>query len=187
MSLETEVAVIGGGVGGVAAALALLERGHRVVLTEEHPWLGGQLTSQAVPPDEHIWVEQFGVTARYRALRDGIRRYYRDHYPLSEQARADRHLNPGRGRVSRLCHEPRVAVAVIDQLLAPYRSNGRLVVLQQLERAPADLGRAAVAVGEAADRGEQGVGVVHLRLDVDMLRRVTIGRGLGDEAALRCA
>lgn len=130
MNLTTDVAVIGGGLGGVAAALAVLERGHRVVLTEEYAWLGGQLTSQAVPPDEHIWVEQFGVTARYRALRDGIRRYYRDHYPLSEEARADQTLNPGRGRVSRLCHEPRVAVAVIDQLLAPYRSNGQLVVLQ---------------------------------------------------------
>ncbi|GAA2934247.1 FAD-dependent oxidoreductase [Microbacterium luteolum] len=130
MNLTTDVAVIGGGLGGVAAALAVLERGHRVVLTEEYAWLGGQLTSQAVPPDEHIWVEQFGVTARYRALRDGIRRYYRDHYPLSEEARADQTLNPGRGRVSRLCHEPRVAVAVIEQLLAPYRSNGQLVVLQ---------------------------------------------------------
>lgn len=130
MNLTTDVAVIGGGLGGVAAALAVLERGHRVVLTEEYSWLGGQLTSQAVPPDEHIWVEQFGVTARYRALREGIRRYYRDHYPLSEQSRDDRALNPGRGRVSRLCHEPRVAVSVIDQMLAPYRSNGQLVVLQ---------------------------------------------------------
>ena len=58
------------------------------MLTEEYAWLGGQLTSQAVPPDEHIWVEQFGVTARYRALREGIRRYYRDHYPLTDAARA---------------------------------------------------------------------------------------------------
>ena len=44
-----------------------------MILTEEYDWLGGQLTSQAVPPDEHTWVEQFGVTASYRALRDGIR------------------------------------------------------------------------------------------------------------------
>lgn len=130
MHLTTDVAVIGGGVGGVAAALAVLRSGRRVVLSEEHDWLGGQLTSQAVPPDEHIWVEQFGITASYRELRDGIRRYYRDFYPLTEAARRDAQLNPGLGRVSKLCHEPRVALAVITQMLAPYLSNGRLVVLR---------------------------------------------------------
>ncbi len=127
--IRADVAIIGGGLGSVAAALALLERGRRVVLTEEYAWLGGQLTSQAVPPDEHIWVEQFGVTARYRALRDGIRRYYRDHYPLTAAARADRRAQPGRGRVSKLCHEPRVALAVITSMLDPYRASGRLTVL----------------------------------------------------------
>lgn len=129
-TLSTDVAVIGGGLGGVAAALAALRRGLRVVLSDPNPWLGGQLTAQAVPPDEHIWVEQFGVTASYRALREGIRQYYRDHYPLTDSARRDPQLNPGLGRVSKLCHEPRVAVAVLEQLLAPYRSSGRLVVLQ---------------------------------------------------------
>jgi hypothetical protein len=128
--LETEVLVVGGGLGGVAAALAALRAGRRVVLTEEYPWLGGQLTSQAVPPDEHTWVERFGVTASYRALRDGIRDYYRAHYPLTERSRAARELNPGAGFVSRLCHEPRVAVAVISALLAPYRGGGKLTVLQ---------------------------------------------------------
>ena len=129
-TLVADVAVIGGGLGGVAAALAALGRGKRVILSEEHPWLGGQLTSQAVPPDEHIWVEQFGVTARYRALREGIRDYYRSFYPLTDDARRDPRLNPGLGRVSRLCHEPRVAVAVIMQRLAPYVSSGRLTILQ---------------------------------------------------------
>ncbi|GAA1038818.1 FAD-dependent oxidoreductase [Virgisporangium ochraceum] len=128
--LETEVLVVGGGLGGVAAALAALRAGRRVVLTEEYPWLGGQLTSQAVPPDEHTWVERFGVTASYRALRERIRDYYRSHYPLTERSRAARELNPGAGFVSRLCHEPRVAVAVVESLLAPYRGGGRLVVLQ---------------------------------------------------------
>ncbi|WP_395474664.1 FAD-dependent oxidoreductase [Saccharopolyspora spinosa] len=126
----TDVVVVGGGLGGVAAALALLRAGRRVVLTEEYDWLGGQLTSQAVPPDEHSWVERFGVTASYRALRDGIRDYYRRHYPLTPRARAWRELNPGAGNVSRLCHEPRVAVAVIDEMLAPFRGSGRLTVLQ---------------------------------------------------------
>ncbi|MFC0529739.1 FAD-dependent oxidoreductase [Phytohabitans kaempferiae] len=128
--LDCDLLVVGGGLGGVAAALGALRAGRRVVLTEEYDWLGGQLTSQAVPPDEHSWVEQFGVTASYRALRDGIREHYRRFYPLTDRARADRHLNPGAGHVSRLCHEPRVAVAVIESMLAPYRGNGRLVVLQ---------------------------------------------------------
>jgi hypothetical protein len=128
--MRTDVLVVGGGLGGVAAALAALRAGRDVILTEEYDWLGGQLTSQAVPPDEHSWVEQFGVTASYRALREGIRDYYRRHYPLTGAARAWRELNPGGGHVSRLCHEPRVAVAVIEQMLAPWRGSGRLQVLQ---------------------------------------------------------
>ena len=128
--LRADVVVIGGGLGGVAAALGALRAGRSVLLTEEFAWLGGQLTSQGVPPDEHTWVEQFGVTASYRALRDGIRAYYRKHYPLTVRARQARWLNPGAGHVSRLCHEPRVAVAVIEAMLAPYRASGRLTVVQ---------------------------------------------------------
>ncbi|KAH8807145.1 FAD dependent oxidoreductase-domain-containing protein [Xylogone sp. PMI_703] len=126
--LTTDVLVVGGGLGGVAAALGALRRGRRVVLTEEYDWLGGQLTSQAVPPDEHCWVEQFGITRSYRALRDGIRQYYRDNYPLTEEARRRPELNPGAGHVSKLCHEPRVAVAVIDAMLMPYMGSGKLVI-----------------------------------------------------------
>lgn len=128
--LRTEVLIVGGGLGGVAAAMGALEAGRSVVLTEEYAWLGGQLTSQAVPMDEHTWIEEFGATARYRELRDGIRDYYRRHYPLTEAALADPHLNPGAGLVGRVCAEPLVAVAVIDQMLAPYRASGRLLVLQ---------------------------------------------------------
>ncbi|ALC26192.1 MULTISPECIES: FAD-dependent oxidoreductase [Streptomyces] len=128
--MHADVLVVGGGTGGVAAALGALRAGRSVILTEEYDWLGGQLTSQAVPPDEHTWIEQFGATASYRRLRDGIRDYYRRSYPLTAEARARRDLNPGAGWVSRLCHEPRVAVAVIDELLAPYRGSGRLRVLQ---------------------------------------------------------
>jgi hypothetical protein len=138
MEIRTDALVVGGGLGGVAAALALLKAGSSVVLTEEYDWLGGQLTSQAVPPDEHTWVERFGVTAGYRALRDGIRQYYRSHYPLTGRSRAWRELNPGAGWVSRLCHEPRVALAVIEGMLAPYRGSGRLRVLQPYRPVDAD-------------------------------------------------
>ncbi|HEY0690232.1 MAG TPA: FAD-dependent oxidoreductase, partial [Kribbella sp.] len=123
--MEADVLVIGGGLGGIAAALSALRAGRTVVMTEEYDWLGGQLTSQAVPPDEHTWVEQFGVTASYRALREGIRDYYRRHYPLNAASMAVPELNPGAGYVSKLCHEPRVAVAVLEAMLAPYRASRR--------------------------------------------------------------
>src|SRR5690348_9169023 len=58
--LAADLVIAGGGLGGCAAALAALGQGLTVVLTETTDWIGGQLTSQAVPPDEHPWIEQFG-------------------------------------------------------------------------------------------------------------------------------
>jgi hypothetical protein len=127
--LRCDVAVIGGGFGGVAAALAALRNGHSVVLTEETDWVGGQVTAQAVPPDEHAWIESFGCTRSYRAYRDGVREYYRQHYPLTETARANAQFNPGNATVSRIAHEPRVSLAVLEGMLAPYLSSGRLTLL----------------------------------------------------------
>lgn len=40
-TLETDLLVIGGGVAGLAAADAAAADGHRVLLAERHPWLGG--------------------------------------------------------------------------------------------------------------------------------------------------
>jgi hypothetical protein len=127
--LRADVVVIGGSTGGCAAAIAAARTGYRVILTEETDWIGGQLTAQAVPPDEHPWIEASGATRLYRQFRTAVREYYRQHYPLTAEARAVENLNPGNGLVSRLCHEPRVALAVLNELLAPYVSGRRVVLL----------------------------------------------------------
>ncbi|HWD79968.1 MAG TPA: FAD-dependent oxidoreductase, partial [Kribbella sp.] len=132
MERATDVLVVGGGLGGVAAALTAVRLGHRVVLTEPTDWLGGQLTSQLVPPDEHPWIEQYAATG-YAELRRRIRGYYRRNYPLTPEAAADPLLDPGLGVVSRFCHEPRVAAAVLEEMLAPWRASGRLTVLMGYE------------------------------------------------------
>ncbi|OPH57890.1 FAD-dependent oxidoreductase [Paenibacillus ferrarius] len=126
---SADIIIIGGGTGGSAAALAAAKSGKTVILTEETDWIGGQLTSQAVPPDEHPWIEKFGCTRAYRQFRNGVRDYYRRHFPLTAEARSQIYLNPGNGGVSRLCHEPRAAVAVLQDMLAPYIHSGRLQIL----------------------------------------------------------
>ena len=136
---HADILVVGGSLGGVAAALGALRNGRTVILTEEYDWIGGQFTSQAVPPDEHSWVEQFGTTASYRALRNGVRQYYREHYPLTDAARANLTLNPGEGNVSRLCHEPRVSLAVMEAWLAPYAAGGKLTLLKPYRPVSADV------------------------------------------------
>ncbi len=128
-----DVVIVGGGLGGCAAALAVLRSGRTAVLTESTDWIGGQLTSQAVPPDEHPWIERFGASASYRRLRHDIRAHYRRHYPLTAEARANERLNPGNGSVSALCHEPRAALAALTALLAPYASNRKLLILLEHE------------------------------------------------------
>ncbi len=129
--MSVDAVVIGGGVGGCAAALALVRNGLRVVMTEETAWIGGQLTQQAVPPDEHGWIEDFGATRAYRNFRRGVRAYYRRNYPLTGAALRAPYLDPGNCGVSRICHEPRVGLAVLESMLAPYRSSGRLTVLTE--------------------------------------------------------
>jgi FAD-dependent oxidoreductase family protein len=135
---SADIAILGGGVGGCAAALAALRNGMRVVMTEESDWIGGQLTAQAVPPDEHRWIESFGATRSYRAYRAGVRGYYRRNYPLTAEARAAANLNPGGGTVSALTHEPRVSLAVLESMLAPYLSARKLTLLLKHKPIAAD-------------------------------------------------
>src|SRR5829696_2469826 len=132
--MSAEVVILGGGTGGCAAALAAASVGARVVMTEETDWIGGQLTSQAVSPDEHEWIEKFGRTRGYGRFREGVRDYFRRYLPLTGEAMRDPHLNPGNGWVSPICHPPTISLAVLEAMLAPYTMSGRLTVL--LEHKP---------------------------------------------------
>ncbi|MDD4801268.1 MAG: FAD-dependent oxidoreductase, partial [Proteiniphilum sp.] len=84
---------------------------------------------QGVPPDEHQWIETHGAPQSYRDYRNRVREYYRQNYPLTEAARTRVNLNPGDGSVSRICHEPRVSVSVLTDMLSPFLSTGKLRIL----------------------------------------------------------
>ncbi|MEM6749108.1 MAG: FAD-dependent oxidoreductase [Planctomycetota bacterium] len=130
--LHTPILVVGGGTGGIAAALAIARRGGRCIVAEPTDWVGGQLTSQAVPPDENRWIEASsrvaGANASYLAFREGVRAACRQRN-LTPAAHADPELNPGGGWVSRLCCEPATAHIVLMAMLAPHLMSGAVRVL----------------------------------------------------------
>ena len=137
--LTADLVIIGGGLGGCAAALAAARHGLRVIMTEETDWIGGQLTQQGVPPDENAWIESIGGTRSYLSFRAAVRAFYRQQRPLTVAARSQPRLNPGNGWVSRLCAEPRVFLAVLEDTLAPYVASGQLTILRQHRAVAADV------------------------------------------------
>ncbi len=136
--LSADVLICGATTGGVPAALVLAEAGHNVILTDHTDWVGGQLTAQAVPPDEHRWIETTGRTQRYATFRNAVRHWYRTNRPLTPEARAAEHLNPGNGWVSRLCFEPKIGHDILMSWLAPHIDSGRLTLLLNHEPIGAD-------------------------------------------------
>ena len=133
-----DVLVVGGGTGGIAAALAAARAGRRVCLLEETDWIGGQLTAQGVSAlDEHEHIERFGGTQSYYALREAIRSHYRR---LSPALAAESHPNPGRCWVTRLAFEPQVAVDVLHAMAQPLIESGRLAILTRTKAASAQVG-----------------------------------------------
>jgi hypothetical protein len=130
---HVDIAIVGAGMGGVAAALAVCDAGRTVMLTEPTPWIGGQITSQGVSAlDEHEHIEHHGGTRTYMIMREAIRRHYQTQYGVVRMSNGAP-LNPGDGWVSRLCFEPSMGVQVLQVMLAPHVASGRLTILLEHE------------------------------------------------------
>lgn len=128
-----DLIVIGGGFGGVAAALAATDAGLSVVLTEEYEWIGGQVTSQALCALDELSYpcgEYTGFNKSYYRFRDLVREYYRSNYKLSDLAENTLYLNPGNAIVSSLCGEPTAAKWAIQTMLKNALESGRLQILK---------------------------------------------------------
>lgn len=174
--VSVDVLVAGGGMGGIAAALEA-SRSTVTLMTEETSWLGGQMTSQGVCAlDENKYVESTGAAGSYLELREAIRNSYRNSGNLNEQAAADPLLHPGTSWVTRLSFEPLVALPIIDELLEPAVTAGRLTIKKRYK-----------AVAVARKNAIQAVLFVNLD-DGDFLevqpRMVVDSTELGDLLAL---
>lgn len=127
-NIMVEIAVYGGSLGGVLAAYSAAKAGRKTALFSETEWIGGQLTSQAVPPDEHKWIEETGCTATYRAYRNKVRDYYRNHLFIIDELKTKDFFCPGGSSVSRLSHPPKLALKLLTEMIEPYINIGLLTV-----------------------------------------------------------
>lgn len=113
--VECDVLVVGGGVGGVAAAVAAARHGARVCILEETDWFGGQLSSQGVSAlDEHPHIEYFGGTKSYYALRRSLREHY---MRIASSPTSSTELNPGNCWVSKLAFEPKIGALKCKEMV----------------------------------------------------------------------
>jgi len=126
-----DVAVVGGSLGGVAAAIAAADRGADVVLATPTDWVGGQVSNQGVSAlDEHAYIESFGGTRTYEIFRRHVRQHYRDAHDAPGRMPDGRPLNPGNAWVSRLCFEPEIGHRTLCDLLREDERDDRVTVLK---------------------------------------------------------
>ena len=98
-----DVAIVGGGTGGVAAAVQAARGGADVLLLEESPWLGGMLTSAGV-----------SATDGNHRMRSGLFGEFAD----SLSARYGGMGALATGWVSNMLFEPHVGAAILDNICA---------------------------------------------------------------------
>jgi hypothetical protein len=129
--LDADAAIIGGGFGAVAAAMALTDRGFRVVLTDEFSWIGGQATSQALCVLDELY-DPTGETimnARYAEFRRRLREHYRTKYRLSPMGAGQLNFCAGNAACSPVTAESHVAHAVLLDMLSGAAKSGLLTIL----------------------------------------------------------
>ena len=130
-TIKAQVIVCGASLGGTLAAYSAVREGKSTVLLESTRWIGGQLTSQAVPPDEHLWIEEQGCTRSYRKYRDTVRDYYRNLEGYSHEKLGEKSFCPADSEVSFIAHPPRLALSILTDMLAPYVESGLLTVFTE--------------------------------------------------------
>jgi hypothetical protein len=153
--IHCDVLIVGGSLGGVAAALRAATMGAQVCLVTETDWMGGQLTSQGVcTPDENPWIETTGCTLAYRDFRRRAREHYRRAYRLSAKGKRQARFNAGNNWVNgTFAVEPLVALALLREMLAPF-SN--LTVLTGTQVVQAEVaGDTVTSLGAVGPGGAQ--------------------------------
>lgn len=152
---EFDVVIAGGSTAAFAAAVAAAESGARTCLIEPTDWIGGQITSSAVPAIDEAW-HKITDKATGTVLLD-VAKIARSRENMTPNFRAmlDATGNPGRGWVSNYCFEPKNFLEQhLHPLEAALRKSGKLTVYRDavLKRVEADPEKGLVTAIEVIQR-----------------------------------
>ena len=104
--LDCQVVVVGGGSGGVAAALQSSRLGVKTCLIEETDWVGGMLSNAGVAAIDGHEETASGI---FKEIKTNVENYYKDRDEFQETKQC---------KVSNFCFEPRVGNKIIRKMIS---------------------------------------------------------------------
>jgi hypothetical protein len=115
---DCEVVVVGGSLGGVAAAAQAMEAGANTCLIELTPWLGGQVSAQGVSAidESHAFLTESTPSASWSTFKQLIQKQPVD-LPSWSQVNGQPVADLNSCWVGRLCFPPQAGATAAQQLL----------------------------------------------------------------------
>ncbi|MBI4235645.1 FAD-dependent oxidoreductase [Candidatus Peregrinibacteria bacterium] len=109
-TIPCDIAVVGGGSGGFAAALAAARMGVPTCLIEKTDWLGGMLTAAGVSGIDGHFDTASGI---FREFLNRVSNYYAERETLDETNRC---------KVSFFCFEPHIGNLILNQMFSEQKN-----------------------------------------------------------------
>lgn len=181
--IETDVCVVGGGCGGIGAAIAAVREGVQVVLVEKQPILGGTSTAGLVcmwggTPAEGIAKELYDILCD-KGQAGTARRLGKVPYHCWTIDAGLTYASSLKARANRVIFEPQ---ALSDAALGILRSHGANVMLNSTFEEAQVEGRRVTSI--AVRRGDGTVDRIRAKVFIDATGDVYLCRSAGCETTI---
>ena len=129
---DADFVIIGGGLGGIAAALSICSSGRTVILIEETDRIAGCFASEDTSQfSENRFIETSGSSLTYRTFRSKIREWYEKKAQSQPQIFTDLYGHFSDFSTGNFCFETEAALDVINEMLEKNIDRGKLTVLKR--------------------------------------------------------